>query len=122
MGNTLKKKKERNQIPLFLQSKFSRDALLHSERKAMTLQESPGGHSALMIPPAPSPSVLPLAYCPQARSSRAWRLLPQGLCTGCSLCLKCSSLHPHLHLPPPHFRFCSKATFSVSLSLTLYLK
>jgi len=49
MGNTLKKK-ERNQISLFLQSKFSRDALLHSERKPVALQESPGGHSALMIP------------------------------------------------------------------------
>ena len=109
MGNIKKKKKGRGKKRKEIRSHYSSSQNFpempsFTQKEANDLTGVSGGHSALMIPPASSPPVLPLAHCPQACSSRAWRLLPQGLCTGCSLCLKCSSLHPHLRLPPPHFR------------------
>lgn len=43
------------------------------------------------------------------------RLLPQGLCTGSSFCLKCSS--PRYGLPPwlAPFALCSNVTFSMTI-------
>ena len=99
MGNTLKKKKRKETRSHYSSSQN------FPEMPSFTQKGSQWPYRSLQEVILPSsPPVLPLAHCPQARSSRAWRLPPQGLCTSCPLCLKCSSLCPHLHLPPPHFR------------------
>lgn len=104
MGNTLKKKKGKKPDLTIPPVKIFQRCPPSLRKEASGLTGVSRRSFCPHDPPASSPPVLPPAHCPQARSSRAWRLPPQGLCTSCSLCLKCSSLRPHLHLPPPHFR------------------
>lgn len=60
-------------------------------------------------------------WAPGCSLNNSGMLLPQGLCTGCSLCLQCSSLTIHLASSLP-LSLCSNVICSVTHLLTLLPK
>lgn len=121
-GRKIKTKPKRSQAPTLLRGKAK--VLPAAHQAVYHLPHHPPPiliFSHLPFSHLPSFTLLWPHWAPGCSLNNSGTLLPQGLCTGSSLCLQCSSLTIHLASSLP-LSLCSNVTCSVTYLLTLLPK